>query len=215
MQSVSTMAKRVIPEQRPQRGLRASDWLLDADREPPIGAQLLTPRRGYTHHGIYVGRGCVVHYRGLSSALSRGPVEEVSLCQFARGAAVWVRVEERPFASREEVVRRARERLGENRYRLFTNNCEHFCEWCIRGQPRSYQVDEMIGSCLRALLSLKELAMLTTTVFILATRALSRLLRIPENWPQCYRLAVTVAVERRSVPVARRQCSGRPDRRHM
>jgi hypothetical protein len=31
--------------------------------------------------------------------------------------------------------------VGEDCYRLFTNNCEHFCEWCLRGEPRSYQVE--------------------------------------------------------------------------
>jgi hypothetical protein len=44
---------------------------------------------------------------------------------------------------RHEVVRRARLRLGENRYHLLTNNCEHFCEWCIRGESRSLQVDKL------------------------------------------------------------------------
>jgi hypothetical protein len=32
--------------------------------------------------------------------------------------------------------RRARMRVGENRYQLLRNNCEHFCEWCLRGEPR-------------------------------------------------------------------------------
>jgi hypothetical protein len=31
--------------------------------------------------------------------------------------------------------------VGEDRYRVLTNNCEHFCEWCLRGEARSYQVD--------------------------------------------------------------------------
>jgi hypothetical protein len=43
----------------------------------------------------------------------------------------------------DEVVRRARLRLGEDRYRLLTNNCEHCCECCIRREHRSYQVDEL------------------------------------------------------------------------
>jgi len=45
----------------------------------PIGAHVVTPRRGYTHHGIYVGRGRVVQYGGLSRGLRSGPVKEVSL----------------------------------------------------------------------------------------------------------------------------------------
>ena len=118
-----------------------------AAREPPVGAHVLTPRRGYIHHGIYVGRGRVVHYRGLSRALCRGPVEEVPLAQFARGRPVWVRPEHASTASPEEVVRRARLRIGEDRYRILTNNCEHFCEWCISGDHRSYQVEALIGGC--------------------------------------------------------------------
>ena len=43
--------------------------------EPPMGAHLVTPRRRYCHHGIYVGDGKVVHYAGLSRSLRRGPVE--------------------------------------------------------------------------------------------------------------------------------------------
>jgi len=46
---------------------------------------------------------------------------------------------------RPEVVRRARSRLGEDRYHVLRNNCEHFCEWCVRGQNRSYQVDALVS----------------------------------------------------------------------
>jgi hypothetical protein len=40
---------------------------------------------------------------------------------------------------------------------VLTNNCEHFCEWCVRGEHRSYQVDERIGSYRGVLLRLIEL----------------------------------------------------------
>ncbi|ANI59976.1 NC domain containing protein [Pseudomonas sp. GR 6-02] len=30
--------------------------------------------------------------------------------------------------------------MGENQYRLLTNNCEHFCNWCLYGESRSDQV---------------------------------------------------------------------------
>jgi hypothetical protein len=35
-------------------------------------------------------------------------------------------------------------RIGENNYRLLSNNCEHFCEWCLRGEHRSEQVDRAL-----------------------------------------------------------------------
>ncbi|MCG3189218.1 MAG: hypothetical protein LKCHEGNO_01505 [Burkholderiaceae bacterium] len=116
-------------------------------REPfAIGAHLVTPRRGYTHHGIYAGGGRVVHYAGWSrAALTRRPVEEVSLAEFADGHVVAARADSpRRFAA-AEVVARARSRLGENRYRIASNNCEHFCHWCLSGESRSAQIERLLG----------------------------------------------------------------------
>jgi Lecithin retinol acyltransferase len=124
-------AKRDAPRERP----------LAPGEEPPLGAHLVSPRRFYTHHGVYVGAGRVVHYAGLSSTLHAGPVEEVSLEHFGAGRPISVRVDPAfPFDS-EQVVQRALSRLGEQRYRVLTNNCEHFCEWCVRGHSRSRQVE--------------------------------------------------------------------------
>ncbi len=138
-----------------------SDRALDPQSEPPLGAHLVTPRRWYTHHGIYVGKGRVVQYSGLSRRLCGGPIEEVSQSRFSQGRAILIRRERDAGLDPAEVVRRARLRLGENRYRLFTNNCEHFCEWCIRGEHRSYQVDELSSRCIlvwRRLISMVRLA---------------------------------------------------------
>jgi Lecithin retinol acyltransferase len=123
-----------------------------ADIEPPVGAHLVTPRRGYAHHGIYVGANRVVHYAGLSRALLRGPVEEVSLAEFAGGRGVSIKSRPRPRFVPREVVARARSRLGENRYRLTTNNCEHFCEWCLSGESRSEQVERVVAGLRTALM---------------------------------------------------------------
>ena len=127
------------------RGLKPCDRPLGPELEPPLGAHIVTPRRGYTHHGIYVGGDGVVQYGGLSWGLRRGVVEEVHLSQFAQGHSVWVRVTGSSWFDQHEVVRRARMRLGEDRYSVLTNNCEHFCEWCVRGEHRSYQVDEQFA----------------------------------------------------------------------
>jgi hypothetical protein len=110
------------------------------------GAHLVTPRRGYTHHGIYAGNGRVVHYAGWSrAAWTCRPVEEVSLEQFAGGRAVGALDNSRATFAPEQVVARARSRLGEDRYRITTNNCEHFCDWCRTGQGRSPQVERLLG----------------------------------------------------------------------
>jgi len=108
--------------------------------ELPPGAHLVTQRRGYEHHGIYAGNGRVLHYAGFAGSAHRGPVEEVDLVTFAAGHPLSVRATPMPRYAGDEAVRRARSRLGENRYRLLTNNCEHFCAWCLLGESRSEQV---------------------------------------------------------------------------
>jgi len=120
-------------------------------QEPALGAHLATSRRGYQHHGVYVGRGRVVHYSGLSEFWQCGPVEEVSLCRFVGARPVRIIDHRESRYSPEEIVRRARSRLGESDYRLLTNNCEHFCNWCVSGVSRSAQVEGRLQLPLRIL----------------------------------------------------------------
>jgi hypothetical protein len=119
------------------------ECLLSAGELPAAGTHIVTNRRGYSHHGIYIGNGKVIHYAGLSRDWFPGPIEEVAFDRFAGRRAVFMRPHTMPRFDRIEVVRRARSRVGETSYRLLTNNCEHFCEWCIRGEPRSRQVDAL------------------------------------------------------------------------
>jgi hypothetical protein len=121
------------------------DYALEQEHEPPIGAHMVTHCWGYTHHGIYVGGGRAVQYGGLSLGLRRGPVEEVTLLEFSSGRPIWIRSSVAASLDRDEVVRRARSRLGENCYHVLRNNCEHFCEWCVCGHHRSYQVERLIA----------------------------------------------------------------------
>ena len=108
--------------------------------ELPIGSHLVSSRNGYEHHGIYVGNGRVVHYAGFAGSAHRGPVEEVEIQRFAAGHPLSIRATPAARYIGEEAVCRARSRLGENRYRLLTNNCEHFCAWVLLGESRSEQV---------------------------------------------------------------------------
>jgi hypothetical protein len=127
---------------------------LGLEQEPPLGAHLTASRRGYTHHGIYVCHGRVVHYAGLSGFSQCGPVEEVSLSRFAVDQPVCIIDHPESKYSADEIVRRARSRIGENDYRLLTNNCEHFCNWCVSGVSRSAQVERRLRRPFRLLLAL-------------------------------------------------------------
>lgn len=125
--------------------------VLDAFATPPLGAHLTTPRRGYRHHGIYVGDGRVVHYAGFKQVVRRGCVEEVSLEAFCKGRGWQVQHWPAPRYAGPAVVARARSRLGEDRYRLWNNNCEHFAVWCVSGVSRSPQAETVKARLVAAL----------------------------------------------------------------
>ena len=44
----------------------------------------------------------------------------------------------------KETVQRAESRLGEKKYNIATNNCEHFAIWCKTGVSESTQVEEFL-----------------------------------------------------------------------
>jgi HRAS-like suppressor 3 len=113
---------------------------LPADGLAP-GTHLSTPRRGYRHHGLYVGNGRVLHYAGLHQGFRRGPIEEVSLARFTRGRGFEIVASGPALFNGPRAIERARSRLGEDRYRLWSNNCEHFVHWCLHGTQRSAQVE--------------------------------------------------------------------------
>ena len=46
--------------------------------------------------------------------------------------------------SPEETVQRAKSKIGERRYNLVFNNCEHFAVWCKTGLSESRQINELI-----------------------------------------------------------------------
>src|SRR5215469_13896613 len=127
----------------PSATVKGCDHRLGANEEPPAGAHLITQRIGYVHHGIYLGAGKVIHSGAVSGLLPRGPVEEVSLEVFSRGRGVCIRAGMPTRFPPDEVIGRARSRLGEDHYHLLKNNCEHLCEWCLRGSERSYQVERL------------------------------------------------------------------------
>jgi len=132
------------------------ETLMAAATTLPIAAHVVTRRTGYIHHGIYVGHGRVVHYRGLVHGWRAGPVEEVPLEEFARGRPIAVRPHATAF-DRDVVLARARARIGENAYRILSNNCEHFCEWCLHGRNRSLQVEAWLARPRGAVLALLRL----------------------------------------------------------
>ena len=135
---------------------------------PKIGDHIFVDRsvlgvKLYEHHGIYVGDDMVVHYNGLARGIvlekncfeeilsnvvpldkrNIAKVEMTSLEEFASGDVLQVKKHaDAPFSG-QEVVLRAKERIGEQKYNLIINNCEHFCNECVFGEHVSEQVQNV------------------------------------------------------------------------
>ncbi|TAF57505.1 MAG: NC domain-containing protein [Oscillatoriales cyanobacterium] len=92
----------------------------------------------YEHHGIDAGDGTVIHY---SKRTAEATVRQTSIEEFAQGG----RIHKREYATcyiADSAVQRARSRIGEQKYNLLLNNCEHFATWCKTGISSSRQVRE-------------------------------------------------------------------------
>ncbi len=80
------------------------------------------------------------------NAINAEIVERTSLETFARGGKIYVvrHVEVGFSFIPDVVVERALSRLGEQKYNLLFNNCEHFATWCKTGISKSQQIEEFI-----------------------------------------------------------------------
>ena len=92
----------------------------------------------YEHHGIDCGDGSVIHYRKPSET-----IERTSLGTFSQNQPIYVQPYEIRYIP-ETVIQRAESRLGECRYNLLLNNCEHFATWCVTGVSDSRQIRDFV-----------------------------------------------------------------------
>lgn len=111
----------------------------------PLGAHLIVHHFGYTHHGIYAGKGRVIHYSGFAHFFKKQPIEVTSIQAFSHGKNIDIREYLDPKFKGRLVVRRMRSRMHENNYHLIINNCEHLCSWAITGVESSPQVIKMMN----------------------------------------------------------------------
>lgn len=140
---------------------------------PEYGDIIGVSRVAYEHYGLYVGGGRVIHYTSYSGNISDNTIMETDISHFLNGSNEFFIFDcenegrERVVASSsssvakslnmtkpfdevlviytpEEAVERAKSRLGENKYSLSCNNCEHFAIWCKTDISKSYQVDRIL-----------------------------------------------------------------------
>jgi len=97
----------------------------------------------YTHHGIDLGDGTVVHARpdDPERIFDGGSVARTSREEFAAGAAIRVITDPPAIHSPDEIAARALSLVGRDGYCPVVENCEHFATWCATGERGSRQVD--------------------------------------------------------------------------
>lgn len=136
------------------------------------GDMIGVSRGTYEHYGIYIGHKRVIHYAGDGNDFSgkisihEAPFEEFIknsknyfVISFAGKHPVRIKSTTKFIAndtfgcysnkkysiySPEETLQRAYSRIGETKYSLIKNNCEHFAMWCKTGVSESTQVKQII-----------------------------------------------------------------------
>jgi len=114
------------------------------ENKMPCKGDVLYVGTGYRHFGIYEGNNSVIHFAVQDGSFKKknAVVHETSLERFAHGfPVVIIEFPEDKRLPPDEVVERARSRLGEKCYNLLFNNCEHLAVWCKTGKHRSSQVN--------------------------------------------------------------------------
>ena len=120
-------------------------------KKPERGDHIRVQRNGglYAHHGIYISDIEVIHFTGKDGDniffdWPKNRVISSSLSNFLKGGTLEVKVytekELKYLLPTEQIVKNARDSLGDKGYNLVFNNCEHFANKCTLGHPVCKQV---------------------------------------------------------------------------
>lgn len=119
---------------------------------PQRGDHIRVSRGVYNHHGIYVSHSEVIHFSSKDDDNLLGDGNEViltSLSQFLRTGILEVKIynndELKDLYPVNEIVRWAKDSLGDSGYNIVFNNCEHFANWCTLGRFHSQQVSNVLS----------------------------------------------------------------------
>jgi hypothetical protein len=120
------------------------------------GDHIAVDRGSYTHHGIYYASNRVFHYWGHKKNQSDAAITTTSLKVFAGGRVPYLvrsPVAEGGARKVKFVLARATLKLGEKKYGLLGNNCEHYAAWCLSGRASSTQVQAFVGKAVASVLA--------------------------------------------------------------
>lgn len=88
------------------------------------GDHICVNRGLYWHHGIYLGNGRVIHYTGyLKDKGKNAAVKIESIQKFSKEREIYYGNSNAQYSD-DEIVKRAKSRIGEKDYDIVGNNCE-------------------------------------------------------------------------------------------
>jgi hypothetical protein len=128
--------KEKVKEEKPS--------LNQEDFEP--GDIIIADRGIMKHYGVVIDKeGNIIEYGSKKRDPRMASVRKVNIKEFKGDSPLSKEAPSGKF-SREEIIKRAEERLGKDngKYNLRNNNCEHFARGVVNGDKRSTQVDERI-----------------------------------------------------------------------
>ena len=121
-------------------------------KKPEYGSQIRVNRGLYYHHGIYESDDCVYQFaspEGSEISPETAVVCTTTLKKFLNGGDLEVREyteeELKELKPKDEIIKYAKEHLGEMGYNLISNNCEHFSNRCAFGKSESEQVNDIFS----------------------------------------------------------------------
>lgn len=104
------------------------------------GDHVYVKRRGYTHHGVEVDDGQVIHFSGTPGNKRGAMICRTTMKEFTGSRG---RLRYRRYGQQlppDLAIERAESKIGQSGYNLFSNNCEHFATWCVHDRTASAQV---------------------------------------------------------------------------
>ena len=129
----------------------------------------------YTHHGIDMGDGTVVHFSGEPLRQRRAEVRRDDMDTFLEGGKL-KRVKHGDAAQEvDAIIEAAEAALGQKGYNLVFGNCEHFACHCATGKWRSAQAYKVVAGMTVALVGTVALGTGMYVVKRLAQRAGGRI----------------------------------------
>jgi|GEM_PF-3115293 len=115
------------------------------------GDHIYVKRGGYSHHGIDLNDGTIVHFSGVSLQKVNSTINRTSYLEFLQDEQSFhvVAYSPKEVYAPDIVIERALNYIGKNAYDLFSNNCEHFASECKSGKKKSTQVRESISKAFK------------------------------------------------------------------